>query len=158
MDVQLIDIRVGDPTSVEAQRCLEVYFAELAERYGGFDPAVSRPLSAEQMTPPAGLLLLAYEGEWAVGCGALRFSSGVVAAIKRVWVAPALRGRGLGRRMLTELESHARSRGIRSLQLETKDELFEALAMYRSSGYQEVAPFNDEFYADRWFQENLTEE
>lgn len=158
MDAQLIDIRVSDPASAEAKRCLEIYFAELAERYGGFDPAISRPLPAEQMMPPAGLLLLAYHGEQAVGCGALSFYRDDAAAIKRVWVAPAVRGRGLGRRLLTELENQARARGIRLLQLETKDELHEALGMYRSAGYQEVAPFNDEFYADRWFEKHLTEE
>ena len=72
-----------------------------------------------------------------------------------MWVAPNVRGLGLGRRLLAELEHSARSHGVRLMRLETKDVLTEALHMYRSSGYREVAPFNDEPYADHWFEKSL---
>ena len=150
-----VDVRVSDPGGADAKRCLDTYFAELAERYGGFDPAASRPLAAEQMKPPTGLLLVAYLREEAVGCGALNFLSDDAAAVKRMWVSPAVRGLGLGRRILTELENRARAHGVRLLRLETKDELHEAIQMYLSFGYREVEPFNDEFYADHWFEKPL---
>ena len=72
-----------------------------------------------------------------------------------MWVAGSVRGIGLGRRLLTELEGRARANGARRLQLETRNELREAIALYLSSGYREVPPFNDEPYADHWFEKTI---
>ena len=108
------------------------------------------------MSPPAGLLLVASLHGEPVGCGALIFHPDDVGLVKRMWVASAVRGLGLGRRMLDELEARGRSHGVRLMRLETKDELGEAVQMYRTSGYREVAPFNDEVYADHWFEKPLT--
>jgi ribosomal protein S18 acetylase RimI-like enzyme len=69
-----------------------------------------------------------------------------------MWVAPSARGLGVGRRMLAELEAHANADVVR---LETKGSLAEAIALYRSAGYAEVAPFNDEPYAHHWFEKRL---
>jgi ribosomal protein S18 acetylase RimI-like enzyme len=77
------------------------------------------------------------------------------AYIKRMWVARAVRGLGLGRRLLAELEERARCAGVRRLQLETQDVLREAISLYTSAGYREVAPFNDEPYADHWYEKEL---
>jgi GNAT superfamily N-acetyltransferase len=66
-----------------------------------------------------------------------------------------VRGLGLGRRLLFELEDCGRSHGVRLMRLETKDVLTEAVQMYRTSGYREVAAFNDEPYADHWFEKPL---
>jgi ribosomal protein S18 acetylase RimI-like enzyme len=73
-----------------------------------------------------------------------------------MWVSPDVRGLGLGRRILDELEERARANGVRLVRLETKNELYEAVHMYRGAGYREVEPFNDEFYADYWFEKVLT--
>jgi ribosomal protein S18 acetylase RimI-like enzyme len=70
-------------------------------------------------------------------------------------VAPSVRGLGLGRRLLHELEERARAHGARLMGLETKDELTEAIPMYRPSDYRRVVPFNDEPYADHWFEKPL---
>ncbi|MGW6796516.1 GNAT family N-acetyltransferase [Streptomyces chartreusis] len=158
MLASLVEIHVADPSSAAAQHCLTTYFAELAERYGGFDPAASRPLPPEHMTPPSGLLVMASLHEEPVGCGALQFLDDGVAAVKRMWVAPAVRGVGVGRRILADLEERARARDIRVLRLETKAELYEAIGMYLSFGYREVEPFNDEYYADHWFEKKLSGE
>lgn len=72
-----------------------------------------------------------------------------------MWVAPSARGLGVGRRILTELEAHARQRGVRVLSLETNRPLHEALQLYCSAGYVEVDPFNDELYAHHWFEKWL---
>jgi ribosomal protein S18 acetylase RimI-like enzyme len=69
-----------------------------------------------------------------------------------MWVAPSVRGLGRGRRLLTELETHAAAHGARTLRLETNRTLDEAIALYRSAGYREVAPFNAEPYAHHWFE------
>jgi ribosomal protein S18 acetylase RimI-like enzyme len=61
----------------------------------------------------------------------------------------------VGRRLLTELEAHAAANGVRTLRLETNRSLAEAISMYRTAGYHEVAPFNDEPYAHHWFEKTL---
>ena len=72
-----------------------------------------------------------------------------------MWVAPAARGIGLGRRLLQELERLAREAGVEVLRLETNRSLGEAIALYRSGGFLEVAAFNDEPYAHHWFEKRL---
>jgi ribosomal protein S18 acetylase RimI-like enzyme len=72
-----------------------------------------------------------------------------------MWVAPAARGLGLGRRLLEQLEARAALAGAPIAQLETNDALAEAIGLYRSAGYREVAPFNSEPFADHWFQKEL---
>lgn len=152
-----IVLRVSDPYSSQFQLCMDAYFAELADRYGGFDPSLSRPLALEQMVPPAGVLVMAYHGEHPTGCGALNFLSDNTGSIKRMWVSREYRGLGIGRRILDELERQARRNGVRLLRLENRHELYEATQMYKQFGYQEVEPFNDEFYADHWYEKSLAE-
>ena len=150
-----VQVRECDPRDPQARFCLETYFAELAERFDrGFDPT-KKPFRDEEMTPPAGLLLIATLHGDPVGCGAVTFLPQGVAYIKRMWVARTVRGLGLGRRLLAELEGRARSRGLRRVQLETKDVLREAIGLYLAAGYREVRPFNDEPYADHWFEKTL---
>jgi ribosomal protein S18 acetylase RimI-like enzyme len=72
-----------------------------------------------------------------------------------MWVSDAVRGLGLGRRLLAELEGHARVRGVSVVRLETNRNLTEAIGMYRAAGYREVAPFNAEPYAHHWFEKEL---
>jgi ribosomal protein S18 acetylase RimI-like enzyme len=72
--------------------------------------------------------------------------------VKRMWVDAAARGLGVGRRLLETLEAEARNFGLRTLRLETNRSLVEAQALYRRTGYREVAPFNDEPYAHHWFE------
>ena len=72
-----------------------------------------------------------------------------------MWVAPSARGLGLGRRLLTELEDHARRRGAPAVRLDTNRTLREAISLYRSSGYTEIEPFTTEPYAHHWFGKRL---
>lgn len=152
----LVEITVEDPRTDDATTCLQSYFAELDERFDiGFDPAASIPAEPDEMTEPAGLFLVARLHGKPVGCGALKFHGRQPTELKRMWVSPDARGLGLGRRLLGELERAARERGVRVVRLETNGSLLEAIAMYRSSGYTEVAAFNDEPYADHWFEKRL---
>lgn len=151
-----VRIVVTDPNSPDARWCIEQYFAELNQRFDiGFDPARSIPAEAHEMTLPAGLFLVARLHQKPVGCGGLKFHGAAPAELKRMWVAPEARGLGLGRRLLTELERHAREAGVTVLHLETNGTLTEAISLYRRSGYQEVAPFNTEPYAHHWFEKRL---
>ena len=74
---------------------------------------------------------------------------------RQMWVAPAARGLGLGRRLLRELEAFAAGAGATAVRLETNRALTEAIALYKSGGYTEVPAFNDERYADHWFEKRL---
>jgi ribosomal protein S18 acetylase RimI-like enzyme len=151
-----IQIAGCDPRHPDARACMRAYFAELAGRFdAGFDPARSISADDHELTPPAGLLLLATLHGEPVGCGAVKFHPGAPAEIKRMWAAPAVRGLGLGRRLLTELEAAAAAGGARTLRLETNRSLGEAIGLYRAAGYREVPAFNDEPYAHHWFEKTL---
>ena len=153
----LVAVAPEDPRSAEADACLRAYFAEIDERFEtGYDLDAAEPFAVDDMVEPEGVLLLARMGERPVGCGALHFFPDGVADVKRMWVDPAARGLGLGRRMLIELETLARTRGVALLRLETNRSLIEAVGLYRSLGYEEVDPFNDEVHAHHWFAKPLT--
>ena len=152
----LVEIAVVAPTHPLATYALGQYFAEIDRRFDiGFDPAKSTLPTAEILTPPRGLMLVATLRGEAVGCGALKLNGGGPADLKRMWVAPQTRGLGVGRRLLTELEDHAREAGASAVRLETNKALVDAIALYRSSGYLEVPAFNDELYGDHWFEKEL---
>jgi DNA-binding MarR family transcriptional regulator/GNAT superfamily N-acetyltransferase len=151
-----VRVSVCDPRHPHARFCEQAYFAELARRFDdGFDPAHSHTASVAELTPPAGLLLVATLHGEPAGCGALRFGGRRAAELKRMWVAPGRRGLGLGRRLLAELEVHAAANGVRVLRLETNRSLAEAIGLYRTAGYREVTPFNDEPYAHHWFEKRI---
>jgi DNA-binding MarR family transcriptional regulator/RimJ/RimL family protein N-acetyltransferase len=151
-----ISIAAEAPDSAEARRCLEAYFSELEARFdSGFDLATDDSARVEDMIPPSGLFVIARLDGEAVGCGGLKRLSKTAAEIKRVWTAPSARGIGVARRMLRALEAAAREGGVKTLRLDTNRALTEAHALYRREGYREVARFNDNRYADHWFEKRL---
>lgn len=151
-----IVIAAEDSMTLDARWCFERYFADLNDRFEtGFDASNSIPAEPEELAPPRGALLIARLHGRPVGCGALKLHADAPCEIKRMWVAPEVRGLGVGRRLLTELEALARCRGARVARLETNSSLKEAIQLYRSSGYREVPAFNHEPYAHHWFQKDL---
>ncbi|MGB8648142.1 MAG: MarR family winged helix-turn-helix transcriptional regulator [Anaerolineae bacterium] len=156
LTASMVEIAPADPTTQDAQWCIQQYFNELGRRFdAGFDPSVTIPAEPHELTPPAGLLLVARLREEPVGCGALKFHETKIGEVKRMWVAPRARGLGLGRRLLLALEQSAREAGMTILHLETNRNLTEAIELYRRSGYQEVPAFNDEPYAHHWFEKRM---
>ncbi|MEU8677032.1 GNAT family N-acetyltransferase [Streptomyces sp. NPDC048560] len=120
---------------------------EYVERYG--DGGDVTPLDATMFDPPRGLYLLAYdEADQPVATGGWRsqernaegYSDGD-AEIKRMFVIPEGRGRGLARRILAALEADARAAGRTRMVLETGDQQPEAIALYTSSGYTPCSKF-----------------
>jgi len=154
--VTTVSFAIEDPTTDDARWCIEQYFAELDARFdAGFDPARSIPADAHELVPPSGALIVARLDGKPIGCGALKFHGDAPAELKRMWVAPRARGLGVGRRLLQELERHARDAGVTIVRLETNHALTEAIALYRRSGYVEVERFNEEPYAHHWFEKRL---
>jgi GNAT superfamily N-acetyltransferase len=152
----MVEVALVDPEDQAAQRCLRAYEAELNTRFAtGFDPGRSISVRPDELRPPRGLFLVASLHGDPVGCGALKFHGDQPADVKRMWVSMTVRGLGIGRRLLTELEAHAAGHGVGVLRLETNGALIEAISLYRSAGYVEVAAFNDEPYADHWFEKRI---
>jgi DNA-binding MarR family transcriptional regulator/GNAT superfamily N-acetyltransferase len=152
----LVDIREVDPSAPDARQCLRSYFAELERRSRmPFDPNAGATAKPHEVRPPAGLFLVAYLRDAPIGCGAVKHFADGVSDIKRMWVAEPARGLGIGRRLLAELETRAGERGTRVVRLETSRLLTEAIALYLSAGYVEVPAFNDEPFADHWFEKRL---
>jgi DNA-binding MarR family transcriptional regulator/predicted GNAT family N-acyltransferase len=155
LTASMVSVEVEDPRSAGARWCLDRYYDELRMRFeAGFDPANS-PVHAAELTPPAGLMVVARLRGAPVACGGLRLADTEHPEIKRMWVAPSVRGLGLGRRMLAELERHARESGAGVVRLETNRTLTEAISLYRRSGYVEIPPYNDEYYAHHWFEKRV---
>jgi GNAT superfamily N-acetyltransferase len=121
--------------------------------------------SPEQFVPPTGVFLIVegedLAGEAAdVGCGGIRrlddpAPGAVRYEVKHLWIQPHLRGLGLGKALLAELERRAREFGATEVVLDTNAALIEAGGLYRSSGYAEVSPYNDNPNATHWFRKEL---
>ena len=140
--------------SDDVRWCFGQYYEELGRRFGYVVDA-ALPLGLDELTPPRGLVLIARDDGAAVGCGAIKLHQPGIGEIKRMWVAQSVRGRGLGGRLLEELEAIAVEAGKTVTRLETNRTLTAAVAMYRSHGYREVPAFNDEPFGDHWFEKEL---
>ena len=142
--------REVDVTGAEALALLDAYFAERAAGFpreqGEYRPTYP---SAEQFTPPAGVSV--------VGCGGVRRiqrhpdTNEVRFEVKHLWLAPAARGRGAGRRLLDELEQRAVALGAQELVLDTNASLEAAGGLYRSTGYVGIEPYNANPNATHWY-------
>ncbi|MGW0434437.1 bifunctional helix-turn-helix transcriptional regulator/GNAT family N-acetyltransferase [Micromonospora sp. NPDC003197] len=152
----MVVIEPCSPSDPQARACVRAYARDIAHRFDdGFEPALSKPVRDEELLPPAGVFLLATLNGEPVGCGAVKLHRDAPAEIKRVWVADSVRGLGIGRRMLAELERYAAERGWGAVRLDTNRNLTEAIAMYRAAGYREIEPYNTEPYAHHWFEKHL---
>lgn len=141
-----------DVDDSDAVRLLEAYFDELRERFGSFAPPSRDDLRADARR---GVVLMAYDDGKAVACGSLRLLDADTAEVKRMFVVPEARARGHGRSVLAALESAARSMACRRVVLDTAAPLKEAASMYLREGYVEIARYNDNPYAARWFRKDF---
>jgi GNAT superfamily N-acetyltransferase len=129
-----------------ARQLQEKLVAEMIQRYGGAGPG---PVPIEQFAPPQGCFVVAILDDTAVACGGFRFLRPRVAEIKRMYVDPAARGRGLGRRHLAFLEQRAAAAGYTQLWLETGTEQPEAIGLYTAAGYRPMEPYGEFKYDSR---------
>ena len=154
--VSMVEIAVEDPSSADARWCLSHYFTELAERFEEvFDPGRTLPADAADLVPPMGVFLIARVSGEPAGCGALKTHGPGVGEIMRMWVDREHRGLGIGTRILDGLEEHASARGHHTVRLYTNRSLDEAKTMYRARGYEEIPRYNDDPYANHWFERRL---
>jgi DNA-binding MarR family transcriptional regulator len=145
--LSLFTVGLEDPSSSDARWCLDHYFAELDERFEeGFVAPADETVAA---------FVVARLGGQPAGCGALKTLEPGIGEIARVWVDRPHRGLGLGPRLLAALEDQAARLGHHTVRLDTNRALDEAQAMYKSKGYAEIARYNDNPYANHWFEKAL---
>ena len=140
--VESIRIARAELTDDISRALIESLNAELTGAYPepgathfGLDPA--------EVSGGRGAFLVIYQEGNPVGCGAVRLLDPQTAELKRMYVSPALRGRGLGRRLVAALETEARALGVRRLVLETGIRQSAALALYRAAGFQPIPLYGE---------------
>jgi ribosomal protein S18 acetylase RimI-like enzyme len=133
-DIDIAPEPFDSPDSLALREALET---ELCARYGQHAEPGFKPTAED-----TAVFLVARDsaGE-AVGCGALRPLEGGTCELKRMYIPPAFRGRGLGRRLAERLLAEARLAGYRRIRLDTIDTMKEALGLYRSLGFREIPPY-----------------
>jgi DNA-binding MarR family transcriptional regulator/GNAT superfamily N-acetyltransferase len=149
-----VDIRSVHPGSPEAKQAVQSYFDELDLRFStGFDPGDHH--DDEHMAPGAGAFVVASSDGEPVACGGVQELEPGVGEIKRMWVHQGWRGAGLGSRLLRHLEQVAADLGHTTVRLDTNGTLVEAIAMYERAGYRHIGRYNDNPYAQAWFEKLL---
>jgi len=143
-----------DPADVDAVRALVL--AHVGERAS--TPGIEHMKADAVRLPglyiaPRGAIWLAQAGQEAVGCVALRPLPGSVGEVKRMYVAPEWRGRGVGRALLETLIERARAIGYQGLRLGTLADMTQAQALYQSLGFVPIARYRDDEMVDTEFYE-----
>ena len=122
------DLLVEYSESLDVDLCFQG-FAEELDRLPG------------EYARPAGRLLLVFDGEQAVGCGALRPIDDVVCEMKRVYLRASVRGKGAGRMLMGTLIEMAREMGYERMRLDTLPSMTRAMEIYRALGFREIAAY-----------------
>jgi len=152
-----MDVRAVSGDDEAARRLLGEYLEEIERRLGRpLEPSEYPGADVGALEPPAGRLLIAFDGGDAVACGAVRVIAPGIAEVKRMYVAPQARGRGLGRTLLHRLERCAVELGCRTVRLDTMAAMAEAAGLYRSAGYEPIADYNGNPLAGVWMERTLS--
>jgi GNAT superfamily N-acetyltransferase len=144
-----------DPEERPASQLLAEMRVELNDVYETFSRLDNPPLHPDELRQPGGAYLVGYQGDDAVAGGGLRRLDQGVAEIKRMFVRPAARSSGVARLLLQALEDEARALGYAAVRLDTGPKQVHGLALYRSAGYVDVPPYNDNPFACFWGEKRL---
>ena len=142
MHTSTITIERADLAADASRALIARLNAELSGEYP--EPGANHfSIAPEQVAAGKGTFLVVYKDGKPVGCGALRLIDAETAELKRMFVAPELRGTGLGRRLVAALEDEARKLSVRRLVLETGVRQHAALALYHKTGFRPIPLFGE---------------
>lgn len=151
-----IEIRIADAAAPASAALVHAMEAEIEATYADTPGSIhSVGAGPEVMSPPAGAFLVVYHGERPVGCGGLKRLDERTCEIKRMYILPELRGRGLSGRLLSALEEQARELGYAVARLDTGIRQAAARHLYESRGYREIPDYNGNTQASFWFEREL---
>ena len=151
-----ITVRAEAADSLIAVRLVDAMVTEMEQLYSlpaGSGLGTGAPPS--DFGPPHGAFLVIYAGGKPVAGGGIKRDEDGVAEIKRMYVAPALRRQGLGRRLLEALEEKARDLGYARIRLDTGARQPHARAMYERAGYHAIENYNGNQQASFWGEKIL---
>jgi GNAT superfamily N-acetyltransferase len=111
--------------------------------------------TADEMAPPRGAFLVGYEDGRPIACGGVRRLHDGCCEIKRMYVTPDARSRGVGRALLQALEEAARDLGYERVRLDAGPEQRHSRALFAATGYVEIAPYNGNHIANYWAEKSL---
>jgi GNAT superfamily N-acetyltransferase len=134
-EIEIRAARFDDPA---VQKLVSEALGDLSRRYGGSGD--DTPVSLTDFDPPDGEFFVATDGDELLGCAGWR-RHGDDAELKRMYTAPAARGRGVARRVLAAVEESARAHGLRRVVLECGSKQPEAVGLYTSCGYHRIEDF-----------------
>jgi GNAT superfamily N-acetyltransferase len=148
--------RTVDAAESPASDLIEAMIQDLVPLYGRIDGADAPRATPDDFRPPGGTFLVGYdeEGRAVCGGGVKRLGAGL-GEIKRMYVVPEARGRGLARELLVALEDAARALGYARVRLDTGPKQPRAEALYRSAGYREIADYNGNPHASYFGEKAL---
>ena len=137
-----VDIRRSTLASPDAARLIAALNAELKATFP--EPGATHfSLAGEQVAAGDGAFVIAYLDGLAVGCGAVRRLDEATAELKRMYVDPSVRSRGIGRALVEALEREARLLGVTRVVLETGTRLAPAIKLYEGMGYGRIPLFGE---------------
>jgi GNAT superfamily N-acetyltransferase len=144
-----------DPEEPPATELLAAMRAELIDAYDNASRLDNPPLLPAELRSPGGAYYAGFEGSVAVAGGGFRRLGDGVAEIKRMYVRPEARSRGLAAELLRSLEDAIRDLGYQRVRLDTGPKQPHAQRLYRGAGYVEIAPYNDNPFACFWGEKRL---
>ena len=137
-----VNIRRSTLGSADGSRLIAALNAELTAMFPEAG-ANHFSISEAQVAPGDGMFVVAYLDDLAVGCGAVRRIDDGTAELKRMYVDPSVRGRGIGRALVEALESEARQLRVTRVVLETGTRLARAIRLYESMGYKRIPLYGE---------------
>lgn len=151
------DVTFGraDAAQPPASELLEAMVSELEPLYGRIDVPQAPSATPADFAPPGGSFLIGYQDGEPVCVGGIKRLPDGACEIKRMYVVPQARGRGVARKLLEALEDEARSLGYELARLDTGPRQPHAERMYRAAGYAEIGNFNANPFASFWGEKRL---
>jgi GNAT superfamily N-acetyltransferase len=154
-DSEVIEVRTVPSDRPPATELVEAMVSEVSALYGRIDVPGAPSATPADFAPPGGSFLVIYDGERPVAAGGVKRLDEDACEIKRMYVVPEARGRGLASELLRALEDEARRLGYRIARLDTGPQQPTAQAMYERAGYRAIGNFNANPFASFWGEKAL---